>query len=143
MDALTGKEYLRLSDKAKAEDVAGYLTELVLDSVKEGYSKLTVILDNCKTHNKKMRGLLADALIEFAVAEKIEVEFIDLPAYSPDFNLVEYIIHLLRLQILHHQPVGVTLEQVKERLAQHVQSRQLQTPEQIQNTLRHIWSLIA
>jgi hypothetical protein len=57
-----------------------------------------------------MRELLANALKEAGVEQKIEVEFIDLPAYSPNFNLVEYIIHQIRLQVLH-QPLGLTLEE--------------------------------
>lgn len=143
VDAVTGEEYLRLRDKAKALDVSEYLTELVLDCVKGGYSKLSVILDNCKTHKKKMRELLAHALSETGVGQKIVIEFVDLPAYSPNFNLVEYIIHQIRLQILHHQPIGMTLEQVKARLEQHLQKGQMQTKQQIQNILKHIWSLAA
>jgi hypothetical protein len=88
-----------------------------------------------------MRELLAQALKKAEIERKIAVEFIDLPAYSPDFNLVEYIIHQIRLQILHHQPFGMTLEQVQARLEKHLLHRQMLTPQQIQNTLRHIWSL--
>ena len=143
VDVVTGKEYLQLREKAKSEDVAEYLTELVLDCIKQGYSKLSIIFDNCKTHKKKMRELLAQALKKAEVERKIAVEFIDLPAYSPDFNLVEYIIHQIRLQILHHQQFGMTLEQVQARLEKHLQKEQMLTPQQIQNTLRHIWSLAA
>ena len=141
MDAFTGEEYLQLRDRAKAEDVSDYLTSLVLKCVKEDYSKLYIILDNCKTHKKKMRELLSKALEKAGVVQKIAVEFVDLPAYSPDFNLVEYIIHQIRLQILHHQPIGMTLEQVKARLEQHLQKGQMQTKQQIQNILKHILSL--
>lgn len=104
---------------------------------------MSIILDNCKTHKKKMRELLAHALKEAGVEQKIAVEFVDLPAYSPDFNLVEYVIHQIRLQILHHQPVGMTLEQVKARLEKHLHRGQMQTKQQIQNTLQHILSLAA
>jgi len=142
VDAVTGEEYLRLKDKAKALDVSEYLTELVLDSLKRGFCQLCIILDNCSTHKKKMRELLANALKEAGVEQKIEVEFIDLPAYSPNFNLVEYIIHQIRLQVLHHQPLGLTLEEIKAKLEQRFQRGQLQTVQQIQNTLRHIWSLV-
>ncbi len=141
VDAFTGEEYLKLRDRAKAEDVSDYLTSLVLKCVKEDYSKLYIILDNCKTHKKKMRELLSKALEKAGVVQKIAVEFVDLPAYSPDFKLVEYIIHQIRLQILHHQPIGMTLEQVKARLEQHLQKGQMQTKQQIQNILKHILSL--
>lgn len=37
----------------------------------------------------------------------------------------------------------MTLEQVKARLEQHLQKGQMQTRQQIQNILKHIWSLAA
>ena len=39
---------------------------------------------------------------------KISIEFIHTPAYSPDFNLAEYEIHLLRLEHLHHLSSSAT-----------------------------------
>lgn len=87
-------------------NVSEYLTELVLDCVKGGYSKLLIILGNCKTHKKKMRELLAHALSATGVGQKIVIEFVDLPAYSPNLNLVEYIIHQIRLQIVHISLLG-------------------------------------
>ncbi len=106
VDAVTGEEYLRLRDKAKAEDVSEYLTELVLDCVKGGYSNLSIVLDNCKTHKKKMRELLAHALSEAGVGQKIVIEFVDLPAYSPNFNLMEYIIHQSGCRFCTISPLG-------------------------------------
>jgi DNA-binding transcriptional MerR regulator len=52
--------------------------------------------------------------------------------------LVEYIIHLLRLKVLHHQPLGMTIEQVREKLENYLQGNQIQAPEQIQRTVAHI-----
>ena len=89
-----------------------------------------------------MRNLLAAQLIELGIKEDIEIEFIYTPPYSPNFNLVEYLIHQLRLQLLHHQPVGMTIELVREKLEKYLQLHQLQTPQQIQNTIAHICSLV-
>lgn len=55
---------------------------------------------------------------------------------------VEYIIHLLRLQLLHHLPLGVNIQQVQEKLENYFKFNQLQTPEQIQNIIRHIYALV-
>jgi uncharacterized protein (UPF0128 family) len=74
--------------------------------------------------------------------EDIEVELIYTPPYSPNFNLAEYLIHQLRLQLLHHQPVGMTIELVREKLEKYLQLNQLQTPQQIQSTIAHICSLV-
>jgi hypothetical protein len=88
-----------------------------------------------------MRTQLQNRLSELDIKEKIELEFIDTPPYSPDFNLAEYIIHLLRLQVLHHQPVEINIQQVGENLQNFLQNNQVQTPEQIQRTIVHICSL--
>ena len=88
-----------------------------------------------------MRTLLETQLTELGIKENIRLEFIYTPPYSPDFNLVEYLIHQLRLKVLHHQPVGMTIELVREKLEKYLQLNQLQTPEQIRNTIDHIFSL--
>ena len=143
VDAVSGEEYLRLKSRAKTEDISSYFAELCLDCVKQGVTKLSVILDNNSTHKQKMQAQLQVHLSELGIKGKIEVEFTYTPTYSPDFNLAEYIIHLLRLRVLHHQPVGITIEQVQENLKKFLEINQLQTPEQIRNTLRHICALVA
>jgi transposase len=141
VDAVSGEEYLSLKPKAKTEDVASYLAALCSDCVNLGITKLSIILDNNSTHKQKMRTQLRTRLSELDIQEKIEVEFIDTPPYSPDFNLAEYIIHLLRLYVLHHQRVEINIQQVGENLQNFLQNSQVQTPEQIQKTIAHICSL--
>jgi hypothetical protein len=141
VDVETGEEYLKLKERAKTEDISSYFAEFCWDCVQQGITKLSVILDNNTTHKQKMRNLLETQLIELNIKEAIEIEFIYTPAYSPNFNLVEYLIHQLRLQLLHHQPGGMTIELIREKLEKYLQSNQLQTPQQIQNTIAHICSL--
>ncbi len=100
VDAMTGEEYLRLKDKSKTEDVSSYLWELCLDCLKQSITKISVILDNNSTHKQKMQAQLQAHLSELGIQDKIIIEFIYTPPYSPDFNLAEYIIHLVRLQLL-------------------------------------------
>jgi hypothetical protein len=64
------------------------------------------------------------------------------PPYSPKFNLAEYLIHLLRLRLLHHLPIRTNLEEIEIRLQEFFKTQQLQTPIQIANTIKHIYSLI-
>ena len=109
MDAITGEEYLKLTERAKTEDIVSYFTELCSDVSKQGFHKLTVILDNNSTHKKKMKNLLQGELLKLGINSSLEIEFIHTPPYSPDYNLVEYLIHQLRLTLLHHQPVGTTI----------------------------------
>lgn len=137
----TGEEYLRLTSRAKTEDISSYFVEFCQNCVQQGIKKISVILDNNSTHKKKMKNLLETQLTDLGIKRDIEVEFIYTPPYSPNFNLVEYLIHQLRLQLLHHQPVGITIELIREKLEQYLQVNQLQTPQQIQNTIAHICSL--
>ena len=127
VDAVTAEEYLKLIEKSKTEDVSNYFALLASDCVKQGVEKLSVILDNNSTHKQKMKNQLQLHLINLSIQDKITVEFIHTPAYSPDFNLAEYIIHLVRLQLLHHLPLGVNIQQVREKLETYFQHFHLQT----------------
>ena len=141
VDISTGKEYLKLKEKSNTEDVSDYFVQLCQDCVREGFNKLTVILDNNSTHKNKMKFQVKEHLDNLKIEEKITVHFIHTPSYSPNFNLVEYIIHLLRLQLLHHLPLGMNIQQVKSKLDNYFKFNQLQTPEQIQNIIEHICAL--
>lgn len=117
VDAISGEEYLQLKSKAKSEDIASYFGMLCDDLSSQGYRKVTIILDNNSTHKDKMKSQLDILMSTLEINSKIQVEFIHTPPYSPDFNLAEYIIHLLRLRFLHHLPLNVTIEQIKQKLS--------------------------
>ncbi len=89
-----------------------------------------------------MKSQLQVHLLNLKISDKILVDFIHTPTYSPNFNLVEYIIHLLRLKLLHHLPLGVNIQQVQEKIENYFKFNQLQTPEQIQNIIQHICTLV-
>lgn len=61
-----------------------------------------------------MKNLLKSELSDLGIDSTLEIEFIHTPPYSPDYNLVEYLIHQLRLKLLHHQPAGTTIEMLAE-----------------------------
>jgi hypothetical protein len=73
-------------------------------------------LDNNSTQRKKLKKYLIAEQIASDREEKITVELIYTPTYSPNFNLAEYLIHLLRLRLLHHLPVGTSIEEVEKRI---------------------------
>ncbi len=143
VDALTGEEFLRLSAQAKTEDVSLYVAELCLDCIELGFDKLSIILDNNTTHKQKMREQLTQHLKQMGLANEIAVEFIYLPAYSPKLNLVEYVIHLLRLRFLHHLPIGTSIDRIEQQLEQFLQSHQFLSAEQVQKTLNFIFASVA
>lgn len=142
VDAVSGEEFLRLVPIAKTEDVALYFGELCQECIQAKIKHLTIILDNNSTHKEKLRRYLWAELFTSGIDEQITVEFVYTPPYSPNFNLVEYLIHLLRLRLLHHLPTGTSIEQVEIRLKTFFETQQLQTPIQISNTIRHIYNLI-
>ena len=122
-------------------DIASYFVLLCDDVVKEGYSKLTIILDNNSTHKNKMKDELKKLLVYLEISNKIVVEFIHTPAYSPNLNLVEYLIHQLRLKLLHHLTSDTRLEEIESMLKTWFKSNHLQTPQQIKNILNRILKL--
>ena len=142
VDAKSGKEFLRLSAHAKSEDVSLYLAELCLDCIELGVTKLSLLLDNNPTHKQKMRTQLSEHLRQMGLAKEIEVEFIDLPSYSPKLNLVEYVIHLLRLRFLHHLELGTSLDCIEQKLENFCQSHQFLSAEQVQKTLNFIFASV-
>ncbi len=142
VDAISGEEYLRLKSTAKSEDIASYFANFCDDLSHQGWSKVTIILDNNSTHKDKMKSQLGILLSVLELKDKIQVEFIHTPPYSLNFNLAEYIIHLLRLRFLHHLPLNLTIEQIEQKLSSYFSSHQLQTPQQVENTIRHIYDLV-
>lgn len=75
------------------------------------------------------------------LARSITVDYLYLPPYSPKLNLVEYVIHLLRLRFLHHLPMETTLLQIEQRLVQFLDSHQFLSAQQVKKTLNFIFSL--
>ena len=141
VDAISGKEYLILSPNSKTEDVTSYMALLCDDVAQEGYEKLSIFLDNNSTHKDKMKHQLNSLLSTLGLSDTISLEFIHIPPYSPEFNLAEYLIHQLRLKLLHHLPLGTTMADIEVEIETYLQNHQLQTPQQIQNTIGHICNL--
>lgn len=139
---LSGKEYLKLSEKAKAYDIAEYMAELAIDTRKEGYRKLIVVLDNSSTHKRKMRTRMEELLERSGYADKIKVEFMDTPPYSPDFNPAEYVIRMLRQKLLHHKPADMGLGEIRERIETNLKQETLITPKQMRAIYHHIGNLL-
>lgn len=108
-----------------------------------GRHSLYIILDNNPTHKQKMQAQLMTHLFQMGLADAITVECLYIPSSKPKLNLVEYVIHLLRLRFLHHLPLGTTLVQIKQQLAQFLASNQFLSTEQVQKTLNFIFSLVA
>jgi transposase len=141
VDADTGQEHIKLTPKAKTENLVDYFYDLALDTHREGYNQLTIIPDNNSTHKDKMRYHLWLKAKAHPELQDFYLKFINSPSYSPNFNLAEYIIHQLRLTLLHHLPADVTLANIETKIINFFKDNQLQTPQQIANTINHILKL--
>lgn len=141
VDAQSGQEYIKLTPKAKTDDLVAYFYGLALDTRQEGYHRLTVVLDNNSTHKDKMHYNLWLQVKAHPELQDFRLKFINTPSYSPDFNLAEYIIHQLRLKLLHHLPANVTLADIETKIVAFFKTKQLQTPQQITNTINRILNL--
>jgi transposase len=141
VNAVSGEEFLVLHEDAKSENVASYFLLLCFKMLSLGYAHLIVFLDNNSTHKEKMIKMLNKLLSIFGIADQIKIEFIYTPSYSPKLNLAEYLIHQLRLRLLHHMPIGSTIDSITEKIENFFENNQLQSPEQIHNTMQHIYGL--
>jgi transposase len=129
VDAQTGQEHLKLTPQAKTEDLVDYFCDLALDTQQDGCKQLTIIMDNNSTHKDKMRYQLWLKAKSQPELQDFQLKFINTPNYSPDFNLAEYIIHQLRLTLLHHLPAEVTLADIHNKICNFLKDHQLQTPQ--------------
>jgi hypothetical protein len=120
--------------------VAAYMVDLATHFEQLGYRKIELFLDRNSTHKKKMQGLYRHLAQQKGLA--IEVNFHLMAAYSPKLNLVEYAIHLIRQQILHHADYRKSLNQFVKEVTQLCKNGHLLSKEQIINVLDHIQGLV-
>lgn len=137
VDAISGQIAVWQHTQAKAEQVAEFCLRQAQEAHKQGFVSLTIVLDNNKTHLKKMKKLFNDQCNE--VKFNMEVVFLHTARYAPKYNLAEYIIAVLRRLALHHLPADFTLEQVSQRIDEILSQEVIQTKEQIWNTIDHIF----
>ncbi|MDE5108283.1 MAG: hypothetical protein O4808_14870, partial [Trichodesmium sp. St17_bin3_1_1] len=81
-----------------------------------------------------MKSQLKFHLINAQISDKIVVDFIHTPTYSPNFNLVEYIIHLLRLKLLHLEELRKLIDAINRSVVPPVCSAANRNPWFVQNT---------
>lgn len=141
VDADTGKEYLAFSKSAKTDAVGDFFHTLAQQMKAEGFSSMCITLDNNSTHKDKMRYYLWLKIRATPGLENFRVRFNNTPAYSPDFNVAEYVIHQLRLKLLHHLPANTSLSDITTKVLTYLETHQLHTKEQIARIIQRILKL--
>ncbi|TAE34208.1 MAG: hypothetical protein EAZ92_00225 [Candidatus Kapaibacterium sp.] len=142
IDFLTAEVFFQASAEAKSADVAAYFADIIRRYDAQRCVRLDIFLDRNTTHKAKMQGLLAELLAKDTVKTTIEVHFHLMPAYSPKLNLVEYLIHHVRQNVLHHADCKQSLADVVERIKALCSQTKIFSKEQIINILGYIESLI-
>lgn len=141
VDLDTGHTTVDFQPQAKTENAVYILALIVLRYVQRGFRQVVFLLDNCSIHNDTMKAALALLLAEIALAQGISVDFLHTPVYSPKFNPAEYLIRIVRKNSLYHLPWTMTIQERAERIRQHLAQAPPQSPQQIENILRHIYKL--
>lgn len=145
VDLRRGTTEVQFRPEGKTPDVVFVLVLTVLLYVQRGCRRITVILDNARTHRHDMqtavKALLAEIGAQWEAVAATTVEFLHTPAYSPAFNPAEYLIHAVRQEALYHLPCTYTLPQKAERVRRHLAQGAPFTPQQMNKLLRHIYKL--
>lgn len=137
----SGQTTVDFQAEAKTGNAVFVIALLVLRYAQQGFRQIMLILDNARIHGDGMKDALAELLAEISLAQGVTVSFLHTPVYSPKFNPAEYLIRLVRKNSLYHLPASMPLSDRAERIRQHLAQAPPQTPQQIQNILRHIYGL--
>lgn len=135
---MTAECYFQALKKAKAENVAQYFADLAKHFEDKGYTQAHIFFDRNPTHKNKMQTIYAGLTQDF----KIKMHFHLMAAYSPQLNLVEYVIHMVRQKILHHADHKKSLSEFEKIIKELCESKTLISEEQICNILVHIENLV-
>lgn len=138
VEAISGHISLWQSKVAKSPEVAQFCFQQAQQAQNQGYSVLKIVLDNNKTHQKKMKLLFEQLKQAHQLA--IDVQWIHTAKYAPKYNLAEYIIGIIRKRALHHLEPDFSLDQVIAMLNEVVENETIQAKEQIWKTLDHIFN---
>ena len=102
---------------------------------------LTIFLDNNSSHKNAFQYNLWLALKSNEVTSNFKVNYEYIAPYSPDYNLAEYAIHLLKLNVLHHSSPKLTLEEKEIMIKNYLKNNHLFTKDGVKNTINHILKL--
>jgi DDE superfamily endonuclease len=125
--------FFETHDKMKSDSVALSIHNTAIELQKEKFEKAIFYIDQNPTHKNLMQYNLA-----LLSNREIEIEIKYIPSYSPNLNIVEFLIHLIRQKKLHHAPHERNLDQIVVELTDYLQ---LQFPFEkatIYNILNHI-----
>jgi hypothetical protein len=136
IDAISAQTTVWQSEIAQAQQVAEFCLILAQNAQNENKKALKIVLDNNKTHLKKMKTIFGQLAIENQIT--VTVSWIHTARYAPKYNLAEYAIAILRKKATHHLPTDFTIDQVCHRINRILNEEEIMTKQQVHNTIDHI-----
>lgn len=73
--------------------------------------------------------------------EDFKVNYEYIAPYSPNYNLAEYAIHLLRLKVLHHSSPKLSLSEKDDLIKNYFKNHHLLDAIEVENIINHILNL--
>lgn len=137
IDIFNGSCFFTSDKQSDSAIVAQYFADMAEKYEATGTTRLAIFLDNNPTHKEKMQTLFRELTNNLT----IETTFHFIATYSPKLNLVEYGIHKIRQQVLHHADCKLDLVALETRIRT-LCTEGVFTAEQIMNLLTHIRSLV-
>lgn len=133
LEISTTQCFFEAQKKMKSDSVALciYNTAMVLQQA--GFHKIIYYLDQNPTHKNLMKYNLS-----LLPKLDIQIEFCYIPSYSPKLNIVEFLIHHIRQEKLHHAPHKRNLDEIIVELTEYLHQKKTFQVQQINNTLDHI-----
>jgi hypothetical protein len=138
IDVLGADYFFQASESAKSEHIAAYFADLVKYFEDKKKKRIDIFMDNNPTHKQKMQQIFAVLTKDL----KIEVKFYFIAAYSPKLNVVEYVIHWIRQEVLHHADAQKSLQDFQKIIEDLCKKGEILNKEQLTNILCHIENLV-
>jgi transposase len=141
VDVQRGTTRVDFRKQSTTEEVAVVLVLTVLIYLQKGFSLLTVLLDNAKTHGIRMEVRVRELLAEIAeqiILPTFSLNFWHTPRYSPKLNPAEYLIHEVRRNCLYQVPCTLTLQEKAERIQLHLARGSPMSDQQMRNLIDFI-----
>jgi hypothetical protein len=138
VDLHNAEYYFQANPSAKSEQIAHYFADISSHYEQKGFKKMIVFLDRNTTHKTKMQSIFA----ELSKDRSIKTEFHLMAAYSPQLNLVEYAIHIIRQKILHQADCKTNLKEFEKQIKTLCDEKKILDKQGIINILVHIESLV-
>jgi transposase len=141
VDAQRGTTNVEFNQQSTHQEIALFIVFIALFYLQHGINHITFLLDNARIHGKLMEEKAQELLTE--IGQQIELPsftilFWHTPAYSPDMNPAEYVIHLIRQKGLYQVPCTFTVEEKAQRIRNQLLQGSPMNEKQMLKLTKHI-----